>query len=1049
MTSLFPPYTRVALAQRFPGDKAAHDAIAALRGWLYDQESLSSVLARTSLSRRTLYRLRDRWEQHGMYSLLNRPSRPARQSVPLPVLHHILRLLGHSTPFALGCDPQVSRIVRHADPAQRGQIMLQALTTLIHDLDRELYATRGLLSLLERRYLRGEQLDRIAASVHRSPRTLSRLSHDALAQIAQRLPATLAITTVTEPWSPWFLRSPLLGRDHELVALEQHLHVHRQVGMVGLAGVGKSTLAAQLADRWQRAGWNVCWLRARPVPGDLARDVVEQLYEQLARYGAIDMAEPDSSLALMDQVPIVQAAMQRVPTLLVVDDVQHLEQSDAAVILLRHIAESSEMTRIVLVGRAMPLPWRPVLAVEGLPSELARDLYTRLHGSVADAEWSTLYRWHRGNPQLLQLIARPPLVASASAPPTYTIIHELVSSLSRPARRILQWLWWWDEPVPAEHPFRRTIPGSQAAWQELIRQHVVTVRDNTYLLHDLIRDHLKAITSTGEWRLVREQIEQYVAQHATQPWACRLGYQCAVDTGDWPAQRQWSGALARWAERTVQPHQAMFWWQRQWETAQQLGDRAGMISAALAGAVCGVALMDGPAILRWLERLPPELHAAQHWYAAFFRVQALRLVNDYEQGYQLLQSAPLAEAIPDGIDASDRWHYQVELVHWIYSRGDGRLAWKRYQELPPPPTTSSFYQQSSYYRLGLILAHNNYAYQECLRISRVSVKLARRTSSAFLSAQAMLSLIYSLIANEQYRAAEIKLRQIMPSLDANWIMLKLRAANYQSVVQCYRGDFKAAQQWADLALSISEALGWSQDYSLSWLQGFVAFRCGQTERALTYFQSDSAPIYQVTQWTWTAEVLLYLNQPQEAQPCLRQILSVARRQRHQGTIWDLHILWGSFQQLSGHTRRAMRHFAHAVAIYSQLKLPVQAADACARMAECYLALHEPQRALHYSLQATTKIQAYATGLLHAPRIWSVHAQALAACGQDAAPAWRTALRHVVFQATHAPDSVVVEQMLEQPHYRDIVRYGGGVDVLAARIQSMRHPMKDRPGSRGA
>jgi AraC-like DNA-binding protein len=1061
---LFPPYTAGSLAQRFPDDPQAREEIFALRCWLYDQRPLATVLADRSLSRRTLYRLRERWERHGLLGLLTRRSATAAQRVSVPVVRGILRRLARGTSFMLGCDPHVTRLLAHPDPAHRGQLMAQALTTLIHDIDYTLHTTRGISSLLERHYLRGESLDEIAASVHCSTRTLSRLNHYALGQIAQRLPATLAITTVTDPWSPWLLRSLLLGRDAELAALEQHLRVHKQVGMVGLAGVGKSTLAAQLADCWQRAGWNVCWLRARPVPGDLTRDMVEQLYAQLARYGAIDVAEPDSSLALMDQLSILRLAVQRMPTLVVIDDVQHLEQNDAATSLLRYLTQRSETTRIVLVGRALPLPWRPLLAVEGLPSELARGLYTRLHGSVADAEWTTLYRWHRGNPQLLQLIARPPLTAPAHAPPTYTIIHELVSGLSRPARRILQWLWWWDEPLPGAHPFRRAIPGSQAAWQELIRQHVVTVRDNTYLLHDLIRDHLKAITDVGEWRLVREQIEQYVVLHATQPWACRLGYQCAVDTADWLAQSQWSGALARWAERAVQPHQAMFWWQRQWEAAQQLGDQQGMISAALAGVACGVALVDAPAILGWLERLPAELDVAQQWYAAFYRVQALRLLNDYEQAYQLLQSAPLAGAIPDTIDASGRWHYQVELVHWKYLRGNSCLAWQHYQMLPPPPTTSTLYQQFLYYRLGLILARNTYAYHECLRISRISVKLARSVGSAFLSAQAMLSLVYSLIATEQYGPAERKLRQVLPSLDDSWLALKQRAATYQSLLQCYRGDLKAGQQWADIAWKTSEELGWNQDYYMNWLQGLVAFRCGQTERALAYFGSNAGQVHQINQWTWIAEVLVYLHQPQEAHTYLRKILDVVGRQRDHIGIWDLHVLWGDLQQLSGHTRRAMRHFAHAVAIYSRLKLPVQTAEACVRMAECYLVLQEPQRALHYSLQATAKIRPYAIGLLHAPRIWSVHAQALAACDQDATPAWQTALRHLIFQVAHAPESVAVEQMLDQPHYRDIVRYGGGVDVLAARIRRARRRLSSvvaddeadldrslwdgRPGARG-
>lgn len=1031
----FPPYTRVGLARRFPGDYQAHKEVSALRCWLYDQEALEAILARTALSRRTLYRLRERWEQHGLSALLNRPT--GTQRVSMPLVRASLRILARGTPFMLGCDPQISRIIPHPDPAQRGQIMTHALAALIHELDRSLHATRGVSGLIERRYVRGESLDEIAATVHSSTRTVSRLSQLALKQITRQLSATLERTTIAEPWSPW-LTAAFVGRDDLLAALERHLCCEGQVGMVGLAGIGKSTIAAYVAHRWQRAGWNICWLRVRPIRGDMGRDLVEQLYSQLAGYGAIDAAKPDSSLALMDQVSIVRTALQRVPTLLVIDDVHYLDQSTEATTFFYRVARSSETIRIIIIGRTMPQSWEPELIVEGLLPDVARNLYTRLHGSITDAEWNELYPWHRGNPQLLQLTPRVPRAPGVDAQPTYAIICDLISSVSSPARRILQWLWWWDEPLPTQHPFRRAIPGSQAAWQELVRYHLVTVRDNTYLIHDLIRDHLKSITSSTEWQGVREQIRQYVALHArNQPWACRLGYHCAVDTEDWASQIHWSGELARLAEREAQPHQAMFWWNRQWESARHVGDQQSMISAALAGAVCGVALIDGPATMRWIERLPADLDAVQQWYAALYRVQALRLVEEYDQGYQILQSAPLADAIPADIDAGSRWRYQVELVYWTYSRGNWRVAWQHYQALPPPPRTSTFYQQTLYYRLGVILARTNYAYYDCLRISRAAVKLADRTSSAFLSAQATLTLIYSLITTEQYRAAETKLNQLMPSLDDSWLALKQRAAAYQSLLQCYQGNLRAGQDWVVIARSQSEALGWSQDYFINWLQGFVAFRCGQPEQALAYFAADIEPIHLVSQWTWLAEVLVYLERPQEAHAYLRKILDDVRRQRDQATVWDLHVLWGDLQQLYGNTQRALRHFCHTGAIYSGLKLPVKTAEAYGRVAECYLALNQPQRALHYSLQATAKIQSFSTGLLLAPRIWRIHALALHACGEDALPAWHIALRHVKFQALHAPETVSVEHILDQPYYRDIVSYGGGAAVVAAKIRQSR------------
>jgi tetratricopeptide (TPR) repeat protein len=1036
MAPLFPPYTSTSLARRFPGDHPAHDAIMALRYWLYDHKTVPQVLSHTSLSRRTLYRVRERWERHGIQPLLTRVSCPSRPSYSVSVVRSILRIMARSTSFTLGCDPRVIRLIPHADPAQRGQMMQQALIALIHDLDRDLYAARGLAGLLERWYLRGEPLDVIAASVHCSTRTLRLLSQRALTLLAQRLPATLAETTVIDPWAPWLLTTPLLGRADELAALEQHLHCDGCVGLVGLAGVGKSTVAAQIADRWQRAGWTIYWLRVRPIQGAMARDVIEQLYTQLARSGAIDVTTPDSALTVQDQVPIVQEAMQRVPALLVIDDVQHLEQDDEAMTVVHHLVQHTQMIRRLFVGRTAVAPSYPVVAVEGLPSEVARELYVSLHGQITDGEWATLYRWHRGNPHLLRLLPRTSTTTTGDALPVSTIIAERVQSRSLPARRILQWLWWWDAPLPTTHPFRRVIPGPESAWQELIRHHLITAQDNTYLIHDLIRDHLQSIMNPEEWRLIRQQIAEYAARHATsQPWAYRLGYHCAVDTADWPAQIYWTSELAQWAEREVQPHQAMFWWQRQWEAAQQVADQERMISATLAGAACSIALMDGPAILGWLERLPTDLTPPQEWYAALYRVQALRIIGDYDRGLQLLQSVPLADPPPAEIDESAQWHYQVELVYWSYLQDKRSVAWQQYQQLPAPPKTSTFYQQLLYHRLGVMLAGGNYAYHDALRISRIWVKLSERSGSTFLTAQATLSLVYNLITMEQYRTAELKLCHILPSLSPRWIALQSRAALYTSEVQYYQGDFQAAHRWATIALREFEKMGHPHNYYISSIYGLIALRCGHTEQALRYFGADPAPIYQVTQCFWMAETLIALERPDAAYTYMQTML--VRPQRDQVAFWDLHVLWGKFHHLHGKTDRALRHFLRAGAHYSQSKQPVQTADTYAWVAECYLARKQPDQALHYSRQAIAKIQRYARGLLPAPRIWCIHAQALEACGQNPWVAWHAASRHLTFQAAHIQSIFSVEHFLNQPYYRDIVRSTGGVPTVTARIARAR------------
>lgn len=147
---------------------------------------------------------------------------------------------------------------------------------------------------------------------------------------------SLSVTPRTLPPAP---RAQLLGRDDELARLESLVQRHRVVQVLGLGGIGKTSLTLALAHRSDR---RVLWLS---LTGLRSADLLPVELAHAQGWGA------ESPPALL--VRRVAAELDRCASLVVLDECEHLV--DGAADLVEQLVELSPELRVVCTSRR-PLP---------------------------------------------------------------------------------------------------------------------------------------------------------------------------------------------------------------------------------------------------------------------------------------------------------------------------------------------------------------------------------------------------------------------------------------------------------------------------------------------------------------------------------------------------------------------------------------------------------------------------------------------------------------------------------------------------------------------
>lgn len=261
--------------------------------------------------------------------------------------------------------------------------------------------------------------------------------------------------------------------------------------------------------------------------------------------GVASEPSPDVQQSTTEHIAWLNQALDKLPILVVLDNVQIGGEQPAWGAFLAQIAQGWRCSRLLLSGRTLPTRLDNTLLLHGLDEGAARTFYTQTWRPTSDAEWATIYRLSHGIPALLALIDAPTPASRIMPETARRLLHDSLSTFEANERAVLIWLSWWEGPLRHDHPFVQPLRRGSAL-ERLIQQHIVTLTNDHLAVHDSVRDHLQILVPAAEWAAGTQAVEVYAVAH--QEW--QLAYRCAENRRDLGAQWRYSREMALHLERT-------------------------------------------------------------------------------------------------------------------------------------------------------------------------------------------------------------------------------------------------------------------------------------------------------------------------------------------------------------------------------------------------------------------------------------------------------------------------------------------------------------------
>lgn len=289
--------------------------------------------------------------------------------------------------------------------------------------------------------------------------------------------------------------SRVLGRDGELARLESSLRQVPVALIYGIAGVGKSTLVAALADRWPGP---VAWVAVRP---DATISSLTAEAMRLLKVPRYDVLEDDE-----ERVARLCELLDQHQGLVVLDDL-HLLPELSRDLLVATAGSCLEHGRLIATSREL-IPMTPTqvdrahLHLEPLGRDAARQLCASLSELFGPRDFEQIWEDSRGNPFLLRQ-------AHIGTLRREHLLDELAVGLTGLPRRMALALAQSQVPIPQEVLSALARPGEDpaAAWTTL-QTRLVAERDfeRSFVMHDLIREHLLRSAQAAEQHAVRQEL---------------------------------------------------------------------------------------------------------------------------------------------------------------------------------------------------------------------------------------------------------------------------------------------------------------------------------------------------------------------------------------------------------------------------------------------------------------------------------------------------------------------------------------------------------------
>jgi len=280
---------------------------------------------------------------------------------------------------------------------------------------------------IERQFLLEHETSQPEQSFGQMPtKTISQIQEQTRAQEPYQVPNTIneVGTKDRQDWGEVLDVSFFYGRQQELAQLQQFVMVERcrLVALLGLGGMGKTSLSLKLAQQLQSEFDLVIWRSLRNAPPIL--DILSQLLQFLSNQQEIDYPE-----TVEEKVSRLLHYLRSHRCLLILDNFETVLQgndtSDNARNycegyegygeLLKQVGENIHQSCLILTSREKPqeilllegamLPVR-ALQLGGLKKTEGQELL-RLKGDFlgSEAEWSQLIDYYSGNPLALKIIS--------------------------------------------------------------------------------------------------------------------------------------------------------------------------------------------------------------------------------------------------------------------------------------------------------------------------------------------------------------------------------------------------------------------------------------------------------------------------------------------------------------------------------------------------------------------------------------------------------------------------------------------------------------------
>lgn len=220
-----------------------------------------------------------------------------------------------------------------------------------------------------------------------------------------------------QDWGEAPVLSDFYGRTQELATLEQWIVKEqcRLVTVLGMGGIGKTTLVAKLAKQIQGKFQSIVWrsLRRTPPINELLDDLLSCLSHQKAELSSNTDRKISQAIA----------QLQSSRCLLILDDIEAIlskgiaghyrEGFESYGELIRCLGEETHQSCVVLISFEKPKEVAFLerenysvhsLQLVGMKEPEAREL---LHskGLLEDNQWNTLIKLYRGNPLALKIIS--------------------------------------------------------------------------------------------------------------------------------------------------------------------------------------------------------------------------------------------------------------------------------------------------------------------------------------------------------------------------------------------------------------------------------------------------------------------------------------------------------------------------------------------------------------------------------------------------------------------------------------------------------------------